>query len=434
MRPHLYQLKMTALLCLFLELMNATIITIGDELLIGQVIDTNSAWMAQQLNAIGIKVSRRVAVGDNKKAIIDALNQERKTSNIIFLTGGLGPTADDITKPLLAQYFGGTLISNAEVEAHIRHLFEFTLKKPVTERNLKQAELPSVCKPLFNRLGTAPGMLFEDEGLICISLPGVPVEMMGLMEDAVLPELKKRFNLLPIRHKTVVTFGTGESVLADMLETFESSLPSSVSLAYLPNHGMVRLRLSSSDHEADLENLFEELKSIVKESMIADEDFTMEQIVSHLLKENHKQLATAESCTGGYIAHLISAIPGASEYYQGSMITYSYDAKEKMLGVSHETLVTYGAVSEQVVLEMANGLLEQVQTDYAVAVSGIMGPGGGMPDKPVGTVWMAAGKKGKVKARKYQLRFNRSKNIQLTAMFALNMVREALLEDSTTEA
>jgi nicotinamide-nucleotide amidase len=432
--PHLYQLKMTALLCLFLELMNATIITIGDELLIGQVIDTNSAWMAQQLNAIGIKVSRRVAVGDNKQAIIEALNQERKTSNIIFLTGGLGPTADDITKPLLAQYFGGTLISNAEVEAHIRHLFEFTIKKPVTERNLKQAELPSVCKPLFNRLGTAPGMLFEDEGLICISLPGVPVEMMGLMEDAVLPELKKRFDLLPIRHKTVVTFGTGESVLADMLEGFEASLPTSVSLAYLPNHGMVRLRLSSSDHEADLENLFAELKSIVNESMIADEDFTMEQIVSHLLKKNHKQLATAESCTGGYIAHLISAIPGASEYYQGSMITYSYDAKEKMLGVSHETLVTYGAVSEQVVLEMANGLLEKVQTDYAVAVSGIMGPGGGMPDKPVGTVWMAAGRKGNVKARKYQLRFNRSKNIQLTAMFALNMVRESLLEDSTTEA
>ncbi len=434
MLPHLYQLKMTALLCLFLELMNATIITIGDELLIGQVIDTNSAWMAQQLNAIGIKVSRRVAVGDNKQAIIEALNQERKTSNIIFLTGGLGPTADDITKPLLAQYFGGTLISNAEVEAHIRHLFEFTIKKPVTERNLKQAELPSVCKPLFNRLGTAPGMLFEDEGLICISLPGVPVEMMGLMEDAVLPELKKRFDLLPIRHKTVVTFGTGESVLADMLEGFEASLPTSVSLAYLPNHGMVRLRLSSSDHEADLENLFAELKSIVNESMIADEDFTMEQIVSHLLKKNHKQLATAESCTGGYIAHLISAIPGASEYYQGSMITYSYDAKEKMLGVSHETLVTYGAVSEQVVLEMANGLLEKVQTDYAVAVSGIMGPGGGMPDKPVGTVWMAAGRKGNVKARKYQLRFNRSKNIQLTAMFALNMVRESLLEDSTTEA
>jgi nicotinamide-nucleotide amidase len=414
--------------------MNATIITIGDELLIGQVIDTNSAWIAQKLNAIGIKVLRRVAVGDNKHAIIDVLNQERKTSNLILMTGGLGPTADDITKPLLAQYFGGTLISNAEVEAHIRQLFEFTLKKPVTERNLKQAEIPNVCKPLFNRLGTAPGMLFEDDGLICISLPGVPVEMMGLMEEAVLPELKKRFDLLPIRHKTVVTFGTGESVLADMLESFEASLPATVSLAYLPNHGMVRLRLSCSDHEVELENLFEELKSIVKESMIADEDFTMEQIVSQLLKKNQKQLATAESCTGGYIAHLISAIPGASEYYQGSMITYSYDAKEKMLGVSHETLVTYGAVSEQVVLEMANGLLNQVQTDYAVAVSGIMGPGGGMPDKPVGTVWMAAGRKGKVKARKYQLRFNRSKNIQLTAMFALNMVRESLLEDSIAEA
>lgn len=412
--------------------MNATIITIGDELLIGQVIDTNSAWIAQQLNAIGIKVLRRVAVGDNKQAIIDALDNERKSSNLILITGGLGPTADDITKPLLAQYFGGKLILNTEVEAHIRHLFEFILKRPVSQRNLKQAELPSVCKPLFNKLGTAPGMFFEDAGLICISLPGVPVEMMGLMEEAVLPELKKKFNLSPIRHKTIVTFGTGESVLADMLETFEASLPATVSLAYLPNHGMVRLRLSSSDSKVDLESIFLELKSIVNESMIADEDFTMEQIVSDLLKKNHKRLATAESCTGGYIAHLVSATPGASAYYEGSMITYSYDAKEKMLGVSQETLVTYGAVSEQVVLEMAKGILEKVQTDYAVAVSGIMGPGGGMPDKPTGTVWMAAGRKGAVKARKYQLRFNRNKNIQLTAMFALNMVRESILEDYTS--
>ena len=410
--------------------MNASIITIGDELLIGQVVDTNSAWMAQQLNAIGVKVIRRVAVGDNKTEITEALNQERKRASLIFLTGGLGPTADDITKPLLAEYFGGKMIVNKEVENHILHLFEVTLKKPATARNLKQAEIPDNCKPLFNRLGTAPGMLFEEEGLICISLPGVPVEMMGLMEDAVIPELKNRFSLHPLVHKTIVTFGVGESVLADMLENFEGTLPPSVSLAYLPNHGMVRLRLSTSDSSMQLEKWFEEMHSIVREHVIASEDMTMEQIVSGLLKKHEKKLVTAESCTGGYIAHLISGIAGASAYYEGSMITYSYEAKETMLGVKHETLVEYGAVSEQVVLEMANGILEKVKTDYAVAVSGIMGPGGGMPDKPVGTVWMAAGRKGKVTARKYQLRFNRAKNIQLTAMYALNMVRESLLEDA----
>jgi nicotinamide-nucleotide amidase len=253
--------------------------------------------------------------------------------------------------------------------------------------------------------------------------------MMGLMEDAVLPELSRRFPLAVVRHRTAVTFGTGESVLADMLEGFEKEIPASVSLAYLPNHGMVRLRLSTSDENVNLDEIFHRLCKIVSESLIAFEDLSMEQIVSELLKKHNKKVATAESCTGGYIAHLISAIVGASSYYEGSMITYSYDAKEMMLGVKHETLVEFGAVSEQVVLEMAYGLLERVQSDYAVAVSGIMGPSGGLPDKPVGTVWMAAGSKANVKARKYQIRFNRSKNIQITAMYALNMLRESILED-----
>jgi nicotinamide-nucleotide amidase len=420
-------------------MINATIITIGDELLIGQVIDTNSAWMAQQLNLIGIAVKRRIAVGDNKQDIIDALNQERQKSELIFLTGGLGPTADDITKPLLADYFGGKLVVNQEVETHIRNLFEETLKKPVTERNLKQAEIPDTCVPLFNALGTAPGMMFEDNNLTCISLPGVPVEMMGLMEHAVIPMLKAKFKTAQIIHKTLVTFNVGESVLADMLETFESSLPTEIGLAYLPNHGMVRLRLSTTLEDSTdakalnlINSKFDEMKNIVQAFVIAEKDMTMEEIVSEMLKQKNKKFATAESCTGGYIAHLISAIAGASAYYEGSMITYSYDAKESMLGVSNQTLQTNGAVSEAVVLEMANGLFTKINTDYVVAVSGIMGPGGGMPDKPVGTVWMAAGKKGAIRAKKYHFRFNRSKNIHLTAMYALNMVRESLIEDSNS--
>jgi nicotinamide-nucleotide amidase len=420
-------------------MINATIITIGDELLIGQVIDTNSAWMAQQLNLIGIAVKRRIAVGDNKQDIIDALNQARNSTDLIFLTGGLGPTADDITKPLLAEYFGGKLVVNQDVENHIRRLFEETLKKPVTERNLKQAEIPDNCLPLFNVLGTAPGMMFEDKNLTCISLPGVPVEMMGLMEYAVIPRLKSKFKTSQIIHKTLVTFNVGESVLADMLETFESSLPNEIGLAYLPNHGMVRLRLSatlgdSTDTKALnlINSKFDEMKKIVQAFVIAEKDMTMEEIVSEMLKEKNKKFATAESCTGGYIAHLISAIAGASAYYEGSMVTYSYDAKESMLGVSNQTLQMNGAVSEAVVLEMANGLFTKMDVDYVVAVSGIMGPGGGMPDKPVGTVWMAAGKKGSIRAKKYHFRFNRSKNIQLTAMYALNMVRECLIEDSNS--
>jgi len=420
-------------------MINATIITIGDELLIGQVIDTNSAWMAQQLNLIGISVKRRIAVGDDKQAITDVLNQERATSNLIFLTGGLGPTADDITKPLLAEYFGGKLIVNQEVENHIRHLFEVTLKKPISERNLKQAEIPDTCVPLFNALGTAPGMMFEEKDLICISLPGVPVEMMGLMEQAVIPLLKAKYQTTQIVHKTLVTFNVGESVLADMLEDFEGSLPKEIALAYLPNHGMVRLRLSTTlsndSNPVELSSInkkFDELKNIVQAFVIAEKDMSMEEIVSEMLKQKNKKFATAESCTGGYIAHLISAISGASAYYEGSMVTYSYDAKECMLGVSNQTLQVNGAVSEAVVLEMANGLFTKINTDYVVAVSGIMGPGGGMPDKPVGTVWMAAGRKGEIKAKKYHFRFNRTKNIQLTAMYALNMVRESILEDSNS--
>jgi nicotinamide-nucleotide amidase len=409
-------------------MIRASIITIGDELLIGQVIDTNSAWIARMLNGVGIPVVRRIAVGDNRESIVDALESESQTADLILMTGGLGPTADDITKPLLNEYFGGELVNIEPVERHLEQLFAEVLKRPLTERNRQQALLPDVCEPLFNRLGTAPGMWFEREGKSYISLPGVPAEMKALMEEEVLPRLIKKWEITPIEHRTLVTFGVGESVLADQLIDFEKELPKPLSLAYLPNHGLVRLRLTDrSGKAADLlDAQFEKLNQNLGNQVIVTEDKTMEEIVGQRLLTNNQTVATAESCTGGYIAHLLSRIPGASRYYEGSMVTYSYQAKEDMLGVSHETLLQHGAVSEAVVREMAQGLLKHTTADFTIAVSGILGPSGGLPDKPVGTVWMAVGHRTQTFSRKHQFRFDRAKNIELTAMYALNFLREVM--------
>ncbi len=406
-------------------MIKASIITIGDELLIGQVIDTNSAWIAQQLNSIGIPVLRRVAVGDNWDEIWSALDEESKKEDVIFITGGLGPTADDITKPLLCKYFDGKMVLNDEALKNVTHLFEQVFKRPITERNIKQAEVPDSCKVIINKRGTASGMQFEKNGTLYFSLPGVPFEMMGMVEEDILPFLVSSFNLPKITHKTLVTYGIGESMLADLLQEFEENLPNNIKLAYLPNHGIVRLRLTSANLESDntINDQFEILKNAVSEYLVTTEDEGMEQVIGKMLLSRNETVGTAESCTGGYISHLISNVPGASAYYEGSMITYSYAAKEKSLQVKKSTLETHGAVSEEVVIEMANGLLNQLNTTYAIAVSGIMGPGGGMAEKPVGTVWIAVASETKTITKKFHFRFNRQKNIQLTAMNALNMLR-----------
>jgi len=409
-------------------MITASIITIGDELLIGQVIDTNSAWMAQQLNKIGIRVERRVAVGDNRNAIWKALDEESEKANIIFITGGLGPTADDITKPLLCDYFGGSLIINQDALDNVTHLFENIFKRPITERNIKQAEVPNNCTVILNKRGTASGMQFSKNNVLYFSLPGVPFEMMGMMEEYILPHLSEAFNLPHIAHRTLVTFGIGESMLADLIQDFETALPANIKLAYLPNHGIVRLRLSAigtekKNVENQIAELFARLKILVTEYLVTDEDEPMEKTIGKMLLERNQTISTAESCTGGYIAHLISSIPGSSAYYEGSLITYSYQAKEEMLQVKQSTLEKFGAVSEEVVTEMINGLLLHSKTTYGIAVSGIMGPTGGMPDKPTGTVWMAVGNAEKVVTKKFHLRFDRQKNIQLTAMNALNLLR-----------
>ncbi|QNA46779.1 CinA family nicotinamide mononucleotide deamidase-related protein [Lacibacter sediminis] len=406
--------------------MYASIITIGDELLIGQTIDTNSAWMAQELNKIGVWVKRRVAVGDSRKDIWQALDEESQSAQIILITGGLGPTADDITKPLLCDYFAGKMVVNEMVLEHVTAIFR-RLNRPIIERNMKQAEVPDVCTVLMNKRGTAPGMLFRKGNCIYISMPGVPHEMKGIMTDEVLPLLKREYKMPFILHRTLLTAGVGESFIAEKISAWEEGLPSDIKLAYLPNYGMVRLRLTATGANKEqldeqLDHLFAELHVLVKEWLIVAEDIPLEQALGNLLLSRKKTMATAESCSGGYIAHLITAIPGSSEYFKGTVVAYAYDVKEDVLGVQHSTLETKGAVSEETVTEMLNGLLQKTTADYGIATSGVMGPGGGTDDKPVGTVWVAVGSREKMIAKRLHFRFDRLKNIELTATNALLML------------
>lgn len=409
----------------------ASIITIGDELLIGQTIDTNSAWMAQELNKIGIWVHRRVAIGDVWEDIWKALYDESRLSEIILITGGLGPTADDITKPLLCQYFGGKLVVNEDALNNVKNIFLYILKRPMIERNLKQAEVPDVCTVIQNRRGTAPGMLFEKDGKVFVSMPGVPHEMKGMMINHVLPALQEKFQMPPIIHRTLLTAGIGESFLAERISDFESTLPSNIKLAYLPNYGMVKLRLSargrSEKLRAELEAEFDMLKQKVSDVMVIDEDLTMQQVVGNLLKEKGKTVGTAESCTGGYIAHLFTANPGSSVYFKGSVVSYANTVKTDILSVDPQTLKDHGAVSKETASQMVKGALKMLKTDYVLVTTGIMGPDGGSPEKPVGTVWVGVGDGHRTELHEFHFRFDRQRNIELTATNALNVLRKFIL-------
>jgi nicotinamide-nucleotide amidase len=410
----------------------ACIITIGDELLIGQVVDTNSTWMAQELNKAGIRVARRVAVGDVWDEIWNTLDEEQQHADIILITGGLGPTSDDITKPLLCKYFNDTLVVDAAAKENVIRIFTH-LNRPIIERNLLQAEVPSSCVVLQNKRGTAPGMWFQKHGKVFVSMPGVPHEMKGMMEDDVIPMLLKQFRFPTIVHHTLLTAGVGESFLAELIKDFEQALPAEIKLAYLPNYGMVRLRLSATGTnkealKASINEQFGKLQELVKEYLVTNEDEQLEKVVGKLLLSRGKTLCTAESCTGGYIAHLLTSIPGSSAFYDGSVISYSYKAKEDLLQVDHQILESKGAVSEEIVTSMAKGALKNIGSDYVIAVSGIMGPDGGLPDKPVGTVWVAVGNGQKIVTKRFQFRFDRMRNIQLTASQSLNLLRKFILE------
>ena len=411
-----------------MNLIQATIITIGDELLIGQVIDTNSAFIAQSLSKIGIPVTSRIAVGDNKADIINALDTASQKSKIIILTGGLGPTADDITKPLLNEYFGGKMIIHQPSLDHITHIFETIHKRPMIDRNKKQAEVPDVCEVLFNEKGTAPGMLFKKEGVYYFSLPGVPHEMKWLIEHQVIPVIQKAFSSHFIAHRTLLTAGIGESFLAEQIAHFENALPASIKLAYLPNIGMVRLRLTGSgkDEKAldkELTTQFEALKKAVNEYLVTDADETMEMVVGNLLKQKKQTVSTAESCTGGYIGHLLSKNAGSSQFYTGGIISYDNRIKTEFLDVPTEILQTVGAVSKEAVEQMALAVREKMNTDYAISVSGIMGPSGQTDEKPLGMVWVGVANREKVVSKVFYLRFDRLRNIEVTANQAINLLR-----------
>ena len=417
--------------------MLAEIITIGDEILIGQIVDTNSAWMAKQLNAIGVSVKQITSVSDNEDHIIQSLADAEKRVDIILITGGLGPTKDDITKKTLAKYFNMGFRRDEGALEMVRQIFE-KYKRPLIDINMQQADVPDGCEVIVNKNGTAPCMWFEQNGKIFVSMPGVPYEMMYLIDDEILPRIKAKFKLPSIIHKTILTANIGESFLAKEIEEIEDGLPPHIKLAYLPKLGQVRLRLSATgENEALLKNEVDNAAKLIiekiKKFVVVDDDIPLEKAVLNLMKEKGLTLSTAESCTGGYIAHLITQHPGCSSVYWGGAVAYAYELKESILWVKTSTLNTFGAVSEETVLEMAEGAILHFKTDYAIAVSGIAGPDGGTEDKPVGTVWIAIASKNKSVAKVFNFSNKRIQNIERSAVSALVMLLNLLKEDQHKE-
>lgn len=413
--------------------MLAEIITIGDEILIGQIVDTNSAWMGRELNKIGISVKQITSVSDDAEHIVQSLDEAQKRADLILITGGLGPTKDDITKLTLSKYFNMPLRRDQATLEHIQTIFA-GLNRPMIDVNIRQADVPDGCVVIQNKNGTAPCMWFEVDGKIIVSMPGVPFEMMYLMEEEILPRLKKAFVLPFIVHKTILTSGLGESFLAKQIEDIEDSLPSYIKLAYLPKLGQVRLRLSAigideASLRADVNSYAQQIIQRIYAHVVIDEDVPLEKAILDKMKAKNLTLSTAESCTGGYISHLITQHAGSSAVFAGGAVAYSYDLKESILGVKHQTLTEFGAVSEQTVKEMAQGAITHFKTDYSIAVSGIAGPDGGMPGKPVGTVWIAIAAKDNVIAKLFTFSSKRIQNIERSATAALTMLLNLLKQD-----
>ncbi len=413
--------------------MNVSILTVGDEILIGQTVDTNSAWMGKQLNLIGAHITRIVSVGDELGDIEKEMTDSLKEADILLITGGLGPTKDDMTKKALCSFFGVDLIFHQPSYDRILRLFEKWGRQP-TEAHRMQCYMPANATLLPNKMGTAPGMWFEYGGKVIASMPGVPYEMKYLMENEVIPRLTKVFPGQPIVHRTIQTVGEGESRIAERIEDIEDQLPKGLKLAYLPSLGKVRLRLTGRGAdkpalEALLDAKMKEIAQRIPELIFGYEEIRLEEALGIMLKERQLTLATAESCTGGHLAHMITSVPGSSDYFKGSVIAYANEVKMNLLHVKAATLEQHGAVSEATVAEMVKGALSLLKTDLAVAISGIAGPGGGTPEKPIGTVWMAVGNKEKVKTRLIHAGKDRLKNIEYSSVHALNLVRVFLQEE-----
>ncbi len=413
--------------------MRAEIITIGDELLIGQVVDTNSAWLGQTLNKFNIKIHRINSISDDadeiKKQLDDCLNR----SELIIITGGLGPTKDDITKKTLAQYFNMGWRTDEQV---MKQLHDFFAKRgrEFLETNKLQAELPDGCKTLNNLWGTAPGMWFDVDGKVVISLPGVPYEMKNIFEQVALPKIIQQFKQPTLIHQTIVTMDIPESIIAKRIESVENSLPAHIKLAYLPNWNIVRLRLTGVDNgnsnlNQEIQTIKNQIVEIIKDHVVTTEDITMAELVLNLLIEQNKTLSIAESCTGGYVSHLLTSLSGASKIFVGSVVSYSNSVKHHQLGVESTLFETVGAVSEQVVTQMAEGVRERLVTDYSIAISGIAGPGGGSIEKPVGTVVIGVSSKQLTKVKTNHFIGDRMNVIGRASNSALNMLRELILQE-----
>jgi nicotinamide-nucleotide amidase len=408
----------------------AELLTIGDEILYGQIVDTNSQWMSVELDKVGIKVIRKTSVGDQEDEILTAFAEAEKRADIILITGGLGPTSDDMTKPLLAKYFDCKLQMHEEALAEVTTFFK-SRGREMTELNRQQAALPICCTKITNPVGTAPGMWFERNNKVFMSMPGVPHEMKKMMTERVIPKLKEKFQTPTIYHKVIRTIGIGESFLADKISSWEKSLPDHIKLAYLPSLGEVKLRLtgfsnSSTQIESEIDELVKKVQPLAGEYIYGYGEEPIEETIGKMLRERKLTLSMAESCTGGYLSHLITSVAGCSDYFLGSMVPYSYEIKMRQLGVKPEVLEKYGAVSEQTIIEMANIVRAKFNTDIGVATSGIAGPGGATPEKPVGTVWIAYSDKHQTVTKKLQISSERSINIRMASMAVLNLIRLSL--------
>ncbi|WP_346858436.1 competence/damage-inducible protein A [uncultured Draconibacterium sp.] len=414
--------------------MKAEIITIGDEILIGQIVDTNSAWIGEQFNLNGIEIYQITSVHDDHNHIVEAIRNAEKNVDLVVITGGLGPTKDDITKHTLCEYFNTKLVFHQPtLDAIVKRFHKRGID--MNKLNRDQAMLPEACTILTNKLGTAPGMWFEKNDTIFVSMPGVPFEMKYLVEFELLPKLRETGRTKAIFHKTVLTQGVPESMLAERIADWEDALPAHIKLAYLPNPMLVRLRLSAMGNDveklkSEVEDEVKKLQQIIPESIFGYDNETLSEVTGRMLTRQGKKLAVAESCTGGYISHLITSVAGSSEYYNGSVTAYSNQIKESVLGVSKESLEKFGAVSEQVATEMVQGVKRVMNADYAIATTGIAGPTGGTEDKPVGTVWIAVSGPNRTRVKKYTfVGDHRERNIVRSSQTALQILRRMVLED-----
>ena len=408
----------------------AELLTIGDEILYGQILDTNSKWMSEELDKVGIKTVRKTTVGDNEEDILTAFAEAENRADIVLITGGLGPTNDDLTKPCLANYFDCEIQMN---EVALKEVDDFFSSKGIelTELNRQQAALPICCDHVTNKIGTAPGMWFERNGKVFVSMPGVPHEMKLMMKDTIIPRLQKTFKTLTIHHKLIKTIGIGESWLSEKIKSWEDNLPSHIKLAYLPSLGQVKLRLTATGNDEqvlvdEVEEQIKELRKYADKYIYGFDRDQIEEVVGKELLNQGKTIAMAESCTGGYLSHLITSVAGSSNYYRGSVVPYHNELKSSRLGVDADTLKEYGAVSEQTVIEMSNGVRTTFGADIGLATSGIAGPGGGTQEKPVGTVWIALADGEQTVTKKLKLWKDREINIKATSIAVLNLLRITL--------